>query len=167
MKTDEMLIYCGKISVDDVRKIIAKVNDVADKTNSTVVLFDAEKTAGTKHIESAVFHAKRSFANGRGIARSLSMEILVYASGQRQCSIASKFGLHEGDNSLYVLILGGDTPRAKEMMDSIVSECPPFALNEARLKETFGITDDEMEAAGKTKLVELVIERVALVDAWK
>ena len=162
-----MIIFCGTVTVDEVKKTIAQVNDAAEQTDSTVVLFDAEKIAGFSHIESAVMHAKRSFAQGNAIARSLSMEILVYVSGQRQCSLASKFGLHEGENAVYVLILDGDEERAAELVKEIVTECEPFLPNEDKLKAEFSITDAELEAAGENRIEELVIERVALVDAWK
>ena len=162
-----MIIFCGTVTVSAVKETIAEINDAADKADSTVVLFDAEKIAGFAHIESAVAHAKRSFAEGKQIARSLSMEILVYASGQRQCSLASKFGLHDGENKVYVLILDGDEEKAAALVREIVSECEPFAPNKEKLKAEFGITDAEMEAAGENRIEELVIERVALVDAWK
>ena len=162
-----MIIFCGTVTVSAVKETIAQINDAADKADSTVVLFDAEKIAGFAHIESAVAHAKRSFAEGKQIARSLSMEILVYASGQRQCSLASKFGLHDGENKVYVLILDGDEEKAAALVREIVSECEPFVPNEEKLKAEFGITDAEMEAAGENRIEELVIERVALVDAWK
>lgn len=162
-----MIIFCGTVTVSAVKETIAQINDAADKADSTVVLFDAEKIAGFAHIESAVAHAKRSFAEGKQIARSLSMEILVYASGQRQCSLASKFGLHDGENKVYVLILDGDEEKAAALVREIVSECEPFAPNKEKLKAEFGITDAEMEAAGENRIEELVIERVALVDAWK
>ena len=162
-----MIIFCGTVEVDDVKKTIGLVNDAADKTGSTVVLFDAEKIAGFSHIESAVMHAKRSFEEGKAIARSLSMEILVYVSGQRQCSLASRFGLHEGENSVYVLVLDGDEEKSADLVKEIVKECEPFSPKEEKLKAEFGITDDEIEAAGENRVEELVIERVALVDAWK
>ena len=162
-----MIIFCGTVTVSAVKETIAQINDAADKADSTVVLFDAEKIAGFAHIESAVAHAKRSFAEGKQIARSLSMEILVYVSGQRQCSLASKFGLHDGENKVYVLILDGDEEKAAALVREIVSECEPFAPNKEKLKAEFGITDAEMEAAGENRIEELVIERVALVDAWK
>ena len=162
-----MIIFCGTVTVSAVKETIAQINDAADKADSTVVLFDAEKIAGFAHIGSAVAHAKRSFAEGKQIARSLSMEILVYASGQRQCSLASKFGLHDGENKVYVLILDGDEEKAAALVREIVSECEPFAPNKEKLKAEFGITDAEMEAAGENRIEELVIERVALVDAWK
>ena len=162
-----MIIFCGTVTVSAVKETIAQINDAADKADSTVVLFDADKIAGFAHIESAVAHAKRSFAEGKQIARSLSMEILVYASGQRQCSLASKFGLHDGENKVYVLILDGDEEKAAALVREIVSECEPFAPNNEKLKAEFGITDAEMEAAGENRIEELVIERVALVDAWK
>ena len=129
-----MIIFCGTVEVDDVKKTIGLVNDAADKTGSTVVLFDAEKIAGFSHIESAVMHAKRSFEEGQAIARSLSMEILVYVSGQRQCSLASKFGLHEGENSVYVLVLDGEEEKSADLVKEIVKECEPFSPNKEKLK---------------------------------
>lgn len=162
-----MEIFSGKINAENVSKTLSEVNGIADKTNSVIVLFDADKTAGTKHIKSAVAHAKRAFDEKRNIARSLAMEILVYASGQRQCSLATKFGLHEGENSVYVLILNGNESEAKAEILKIVSECPVNLPSEKTLKEEFNITDEELEVAGKDRIIELVLERVALVDVWK
>lgn len=162
-----MEIFSGKINAENVSKTLSKVNGIADKTNSVIVLFDADKTAGIEHIKSAVVHAKRAFDEKRNIARSLAMEILVYASGQRQCSLATKFGLHEGENSVYVLIVDGDESEAKTEILKIVSECPVNLPNEKTLKEEFQITDEELEVAGKERIIELVLERVALIDMWK
>lgn len=162
-----MLIFCGKVLVHDVREMIARVNAAADAAGSTIVLFDAERIAGFEHVRSAAVHAARSFAEKRNIARTLEMEMLVYASGQRQCSLAAKFGLHAGENEVYVLILGGDEGKAKAMLAEFVDEAPQFSVNVKRLRELFDISDAELAVAGTKRVEELVVERVALVDAWK
>ena len=44
----------------------------------------------------------RAFETGCMISNTLEMESLLFAAGTRQCSIAASFGIHEGENSVYV-----------------------------------------------------------------
>ena len=161
-------MYEAKASVSDTAAVLAQVNAIAKKTASTIVLFDAEKVAGPDHIRSAVRHAERSFASGKPVARTLAMEILLYASGQRQCSLAPWFGLHAGENVLFVVIFGGDAELGRELLSGIVSfEEHGVRATRAVLMEEFGITAEEIEVVGEDRIGELVIERVALMDAYK
>lgn len=163
-----LTMYEAKASVSDTAAVLAQVNAIAKKTASTIVLFDAEKIAGPDHIRSAVRHAERSFASGKPVARTLAMEILLYASGQRQCSLAPRFGLHAGENVLFVVMFGGDAELARELLGGIVSlEEHGVRATRAVLMEEFGITAEEIEVVGEDRIGELVIERVALMDAYK
>ena len=155
--TEQLLtIHEAKATVENTAAVLAQINKIAEKTGSTIVLFDAGKVAGPDHIRSAVRHAERSFASGKPVARTLAMEILLYASGQRQCSLAPKFGLHTGENLLFVVING------------IVSfTMHGVTASRATLMEEFGITEDEIAVVGEDRMNELVIERVALMDAYK
>ena len=169
MMTEQLLtIHEAKATVENTAAVLAQINKIAEKTGSTIVLFDAEMVAGPDHIRSAVRHAERSFASGKPVARTLSMEILLYASGQRQCSLAPKFGLHTGENLLFVAILGGDAGQAQQLLQGVVS----FAVHgvtasRPTLMEEFGITEEEIAVIGEDRINELVIERVALMDAYK
>ena len=162
-----MNIFSGRLNVSDVSSVLSDVNKISEKTGSVIVLFDALKVAGPEHIESAVKHAKRSFESGKNIARTPAMEILVYASGQRQCSAASKFGLHKGENFVYVLILNGDEALAKSEVLKIIDESDAVSADPEVLKKEFNITDDEISVVGIDRINEIVLERVALVDVWK
>ena len=162
-----MRIFSGSVDVSDVSKTLERINAAADACGSTVVVIDAGRCAGRAHIESAVLHAKRSFAAGENVARSLAMEILVYVSGQRQCSLAAKFGLHSGKNEVFAVILDGDEKRAEEMLCGIISPCEVSAPAPERLMELFDITEDEISVVGRERIGELVLERTAMVDAWK
>jgi len=166
------MLYFGEITTDNTRETIRQINIIADKTHSCIVLIDAEKAAGRKHIETALEHAKRAFAEKRNIARTLSMEILLYVSAQRQCSLAPRFGLHEGKNYVYVLIDGGDEAAAKAELDTFISEENITGENAENaekkadietLKKEFGITDAELEITGRDKISDLVCERVVLM----
>lgn len=162
-----MEIFSGKLDVEDVSGTLKTINSIGKDTGSTIVLFDAAKIAGKPHIESAVMHAKRSFAEGKNIARTLSMEILVYASGQRQCSLAPRFGLQAGKNQVYVLILDGETQRAKDEIRKLVCETEEVSAANETLKKEFDITDEELEVVGPDRIDELVLERIAMIDAWR
>ncbi len=162
-----MEIFSGKLDVEDVASTLKKINSIGKDTGSTIVLFDAAKIAGKPHIESAVMHAKRSFSDGKNIARTLSMEILVYASGQRQCSLAPRFGLQKGQNLVFVLILDGETHRAKEEIQGLIEESDEVTADRETLKKEFDISDEEIGVVGEDRIGELVLERVAMLDAWR
>ncbi|HJJ30840.1 MAG TPA: KEOPS complex subunit Cgi121 [Methanocorpusculum sp.] len=162
-----MIIVSGKIDVKNVSETLAQINDIADSCGSSVVIFDAEKTAGIRHIESAVSHAERSFETKTNIARTFAMEVLVYASGQRQCSLASKFGLHPGENAVYAAVVDGKEEEAGKLLKAVVLEGDVPKADVRRLMREFDITEEELEIVGIDRIEELVIERCAMVDAWK
>lgn len=168
MMEQSLTIYEAKAAVSDTAAVLAQVNAIAKKTASTIVLFDAEKVAGPNHIRSAVLHAERSCACGKPVARTRAMEILLYASAQRQCALAPRFGLHAGENVLFVVILGGDAAAARELLNEIVlPEEHGVRASRTVLMEEFGITEEELAVVGEDRIGELVIERVTLMDAYK
>jgi len=162
-----MKILTGILNVEKKSETLELLNNIAEKNNSTIVLFDAKVIAGKKHLEESLIHAKRSFEEGNPIARTLAMEILVYASGQRQCSIASKIGLHDGENKVYALVDGGNEEKSVSEIKSIIKETPQPNLEINEIMKQFDITKEELEIVGKDRIEELVIERVAMIDAWK
>ncbi len=162
-----MKIFSGKLDVEDVTGTLKTINGIGKDTGSTIVLFDAAKIAGKPHIESAVMHAERSFAEGKNIARTLAMEILLYASGQRQCSLAPQFGLQAGQNQVYVLILDGDADIAEEKIRELIEESNEVTADTKTLMREFCITKEEIGVVGEDQIGELVIERVSMLDAWR
>ena len=162
-----MDIFSGTLEAEDVARTLKRVNAIGKETKSTIVLLDAAKIANKEHIESAVLHAKRSFAEGKNIARTLSMEILLYASGQRQCALAPRFGLHEGQNQVYVLILDGDVESAKDMILKFVQVSADISADTKLLMQEFDISEEELSIVGMSRIGELVLERVAMLDAWR
>jgi len=163
-----MKIVTGTIETDNVASTLKTVSEIAESCGSSVVIIDAFKVAGLKHIEAAVEHAKRSFATGTSIARTLPMEILVYVSGQRQCSFAAKFGLHGGNNTVHTVIEGGNEEKTADLLiERILIEGPVKNADNSVLMQEFDITKEEIQIVGSERIEELVIERVALVDAWK
>jgi len=157
--------------VQDLPALLGALREASRRTGSRIVCFDADKLAGRVHAKAALRHAHRSFSSGDAISNSFEMEALLYAAGTRQCSAAVSFGLHEGENRLYICCcpapqgiwsaLACHLQFCEEPKEGIT------AAKAARLMSLFGITREELAAAGKDRLRDLVLERVALLDVSK
>ncbi len=157
----------GTIFIANTEKFLEKIKKAGKYKNMVIQAFDADKLAGEEHIRFAVKKAMNSFKAGRNIANDLAKEIMLYAAGTRQINRAVKLGVHTGENNIALVAIG-------EAIDlSMFNEIKPKPVlqydsskNDALL-EIFNITEEELEARGRDKIPELVIERVALVDVTK
>ena len=165
-------ILQAEFTVDDRATFLKQLAHVADTTGSRIVCFRASSLAGKAHVTAALSRAARSFANGDAIARTLEMEALLFASGSRQVSMTEAFGIHPGLNRAYVCICP-QSGKAKSLLEGFMhwnqedwEPIPPE--KEKRLRELFGITDDELEALDKSMGIrDLVLERVALLEVYR
>jgi KEOPS complex subunit Cgi121 len=156
------------VTVDDPASFLAAVRWVAGETGTRIVFFDADRMAGRAHVASALAHAERSFERGDSIARTFEMEALLYAAGTRQTRIGRTFGLHEGENRCWVTV----TPKCDRawtlLLGLVRFEPDPGEFTPEhcrRLCDLFEITPAELGIVGEHRLEELVLERVALLDA--
>ncbi|QYZ79382.1 hypothetical protein E2N92_08030 [Methanofollis formosanus] len=155
------------IEVDSLPAFLRTMAGIAAAHQTHIICFDADEMAGRGHVEKAVRHAVRSCREGRAISRSLEMEALLYAAGTRQCRIGTEIGLHEGTNRSYVCFCP-PSPTAAEALARVVKWVDEDweeidAARQKRLMERFGITEEELEAAGG-RIRLLVYERVALLE---
>ena len=164
----ESEIRYASLTVDDPAPLLAAVRWVAGETGTRIVLFDADRMAGRAHAAAALAHAARSVEREDPIARTFEMEALLYAAGTRQTRIGRTFGLHEGLNRCWVAVTPPDD-RAWTLLLGLVEFKPePDQFTPAhrqRLCGLFDITPAELEIVGDDRLAELVLERVALLDA--
>ncbi|MHB8163937.1 MAG: KEOPS complex subunit Cgi121, partial [Methanoregula sp.] len=94
---------CAAIAtVIDRAAFLQAIRTIADAHNTHIICFNADMLAGTRHAHTALCHAVRSFTEGTMISNTLEMEALLFAAGSRQCSLAAPFGIHEGENHLYI-----------------------------------------------------------------
>ncbi len=92
------------LQIENVSAFLNILKDTADDKKIHIICLNRENIAGALHIESALFHAARSWLNDKSISNSFEMEVLLYASGTRQCSSAANFGLKAGKNKLFVCL---------------------------------------------------------------
>jgi KEOPS complex subunit Cgi121 len=139
----------------------------ASALKAEVVLLDADKVCGVDHLLSAVLHARRAFQRGENASNTLSMEVILYASGERQISKAKKkMGLHQGTERVAVVLLssGGIEETLSDLdlrRDDSLLECT------AEKAAAFGVRPSELETMGERFRQELVLEKVAFVDLLK
>ena len=156
-------------------EFLGAVRTVAERTGSAVICIDADRVAGEAHIRAALFHAVRSFYHEKTpVANSFEMETLLWTGATRQCSEATRFGIHPGRCRLFVVIC----PPSKEAADALAGimafdEGDPAPWEDlgpekrARLRTLFGITAEEEAAVGRDRFTELIIEQVALLEVYR
>lgn len=129
------------------------------------LVVDSRMVFGTDHIRSALYHAKKALQEGRNVSDSLSMETLLYLSGERQLNAAiTKMSPRQGSTGLVIARLAGSDlkpPPEWAELPSVVDDLSP-----ARLAE-FGISESELRTCLPGRVVELVLEKVAAVDVMK
>jgi len=156
-----MKILEGVIDVKSVREVLKKVG------NCTTFV-DAGYVVDREHVEFAVKKALKAWKEGRRVAKSLSMEILLYCAARRQISEAIEMGLKEGKNEVVAIVLEDEClDRLKEIG---FEERPVLKLDDEKvekIKRFFDISDEELKIVGKEKLSLLIREKIALFDVFK
>jgi len=163
--------------IQDVDLFLKKVRDFAKNHDIVVQVFNADMIYSKNHILSAVKHAVRSHERKTNTTNSLDMEILLYASGERQLKLAiPKMGVRTGDVNIAFVFVDEVQRASGSLSDKKVVEFIKL-LNLVRddsvlngnvdtLKK-FGITSSELETVTKAKYGDLILEKVARVDIIK
>ncbi len=162
-------ILSGTVDIKNVNDFIATLDTIAKKHNVAIQAVDADKVAGERHLKFAVEKAIRSWESGKNIASTIAMEILLYAAGKRQIEKALLIGVHKGKNNVAIVWVGKNEDIRSELQ-KLITLSPVIDYSERKdraLKDMFGITDSEIEAVGREKIPELVLERVALLEVLK
>jgi KEOPS complex subunit Cgi121 len=159
-------------TIADRPAFLCDLQKIAASHDTHIICFDADMIAGRVHATAAVAHAVRAFQEGENISNTLEMEALLYVAGSRQCNIAVSFGIHEGRNKVYICCspVRDDIWKDLEPLVQFVDESWDRIDQEMvrRLMKNFSITPDEIVAAGgEDRIVELVLERTALLQVLR
>lgn len=166
-------IMGGSVNITDLDRFLRQLSDIGSTHNVTVQALNADLVSGSRHLIFAVGKAIRSFGSGRNTANNLGMEIMLYASGNLQIDRALGMGVKTGDNRVAVVVAGNNgVDGAISEVNEILDTVDPAVLEYSKAKqdgllEFFNVTRDELDAVGQSKIPELVLERVALVDVIK
>ena len=163
-------------NIQNVDSFLKKIENFEKDHNIVIQVFNADLIFGEKHILSAAEHAVRSVKRKTNTTKSLGMEILLYASGDRQLKLAiPKMGVKKGKNSVaFVLVnrIGEDVEISNNLITKLLDDLSlkrndeVLEGNRDTLKK-FGINDEEVETVTKDKYGNLILEKVAMVDIIK
>lgn len=157
----------GKIKNIDI--FLKKISNIAQENNTIIQVFNADLIYGKKHITSAVEHAKRAMIRKTNTTNTIEMEILLYASGDRQLKNAiSKMGVKKGNANIAFFIEN----KSDEIEEIILKELllkrdDKILKGDVNTLKKFGITDDEIATVSKAKYGHIILEKVAMVDIIK
>jgi KEOPS complex subunit Cgi121 len=165
-------IRAARCTINDLAVFLRDLRKVAANHDTCIICFNADMIAGRVHAVTAVARALRAFEEGMTISNTLEMESLLFAAGSRQCSVAASFGIHKGENRLYICCYPVRTGvwTALERLIRFVQESWDTIDSEKRrqLMETFAISPEELAASGGDgQIVNLVLERVALLQVMR
>ena len=164
-------LIAGTCEIADVNGFLHTLRGIASGYGITVQAIDASKTAGIEHILAATEKAIRAMQHHDSISDDLGMEILLYASGNRQIKRALSMGVRTGMNEIALVAVGDEMPEGaiRELENIVLVTDVTGYTREKRDAVTtfFGITETEIAAVGEEKIPQLVLERVALMGLWK
>ena len=157
--------------VGDRVAFLQKIRAIAESFDTHIICFNAGMLAGKRHARTALRHAVRSFHNGSIVSNTLEMEALLFAAGSRQCSVAALFGVHDGENTVFVCCYptrDGVWDALKPLM-SVTDENRDLIdpHKRAYLMKLFGITEEEIATCSGDCITELVLERIALLEVYR
>jgi KEOPS complex subunit Cgi121 len=161
----------ARMTVDNRSEFLRTIQSIAREYSTYIICFNADNMAGHRHVKAALHYAHRSFFSGKSISNSFEMEALLFAAGSRQCNTASLFGIHEHENAVFVCScpvngkvweeLSHHMHFVSETWEDITPE------KEERLKSFFSITREELALVGSKRIVDLVLERLALLEVYR
>lgn len=165
-------IRTARCRIADRAAFLEALQGIAAAHNTHIICFNADVIAGRAHAALAVRLAARAFDEGAAISNTLEMEALLFASGSRQCSAAAAFGIHPGENRLFVCCVPSRRSvwRTLESLMTFVCEDWDTITPEKRrvLMKLFRITQKEVSAAGgDDRISDLVRERVVLLQVMR
>jgi tRNA threonylcarbamoyladenosine modification (KEOPS) complex Cgi121 subunit len=170
------MIFGAKGLIDNKDIFIEKINKFSIKNNIDIQVFNADLIYGKNHLITSFNHAFRAWDRKNNTTNSLKMEILLYASGERQLKLAiPKMGIKSGFNNIAFILIKKQKSNIK-ISNYIVKEL----LNYLSLKRyddillgtedtllNFGLNKKEIKTVSTNNYEKLILEKVAIVDIIK
>ena len=166
------------VHVKDAEKFLQAVRNGMPE-EAEVQLFDADLIASWQHLYFAVLNALMAFRTGRNISKSVAVEVMLYASAQRQITKAIELiGVKKTTANVAVVVVSKATESVKRALAAIVN-CVGVEPDETvlelstrkvqRIRRAFAVSDLELETVASEggaaeALIDLVVERVALLS---
>ena len=165
-----------KGNIQDIDLFFKQLLNLSKKYEIIIQAIDADIVYGKNHLISASKHAVRAFDQRRNSTNSFAMEILLYASGERQIQRAiQKVGIKKGKVNI-ALVFVDKTQENGKISDIVIGEIlkilklirdDKVLKGDANTLRKFGIAQHELITVPESKHGDLILEKVAMVDVIK
>ena len=167
-------IIGAKGKIQDINSFLKKIITLSNGYDMVIQVINADFVYGKDHLFSAVEHTIRSFKNQMNSLNSLSLEMLLYASGERQIQKAiEKIGIKNGNQKIaFIFIKENNRKISDDEVEHVLSSLnlkrdDKVLEGDVDTLKRFGITEDELSTIPESKYGDLLLEKVALVDIIK
>lgn len=168
---NEIRLLFGRPAIPDKKELISAIRDLEIEHGCIIQALDADKVVSTRHLLFATEKAMSAFSEKRNIANDAGMEIMRYASGERQIERALNMGLSDRTERIALILAsrgnGCSWPDERELSTLLKPDGLGCSCRYEGVKEAFNISSAELEAVGEDRIEDLVIERVALADTYR
>ena len=151
----QIVVKQGTLKVKD-------VNEFLKKYGKKVAFINADYVVDEHHAYFAAKKAIKAWVEGRRVARTMPLEILLYSAATRQVRDALRMGISEGENRVVAVFL--ENVEVEGFKERKVLEMSDEKFR--RIASFFGINNTELELA-ENRLNLLVRERIILFDINK
>jgi KEOPS complex subunit Cgi121 len=169
-------IIGSKGNIQDIDLFFKQLLNLSKKYEIIIQAIDADIVYGKNHLISASKHAIRAFNQSRNSTNSFEMEILLYASGERQIKRAiQKVGIKKGKVNIALVFVDKVQGNGK-ISDNAIAEILKILklIRDDKVLEgdvntlrRFGIAQKELITIPESKHGDLILEKVAMVDVIK
>ena len=168
---NEIRLLFGKPTTGERGHLIQAIKKLQSRNGLIAQALDARLVVSEKHIQFAAEKALSAISDGRNIAKDPGMEIMRYASGERQIERALAMGLSDQTRRIALVMAKvdgqGSWPDDREICQIIEPDGESLLFDTGAVKDLFNISSQELQAVGEERMEDLVIERVALVDTYR
>jgi tRNA threonylcarbamoyladenosine modification (KEOPS) complex Cgi121 subunit len=172
-----MITGVRNAKIQNSEQIIEQLRHVDGLVESQIL--DAKNVAGVDHLLFAALNALKAQTEGKQLTTRLAVEILLYASGQRQIKNAiASLGVSPLSKKVAVIGIAGKQDSLEKfkakLADILHGELDESILEEgeeANIRRLFNITEVQMKtvigrnATKRMGLTKLVIEKMALLSS--
>ena len=180
--------------IEDVETLLEELQKIEKTHSTTIQLFNSDLIATKQHLYISAYHALKAFKEKRNIADKINVEIMLYASGQRQIGKAIKLlGVKPENKQIAAIIItkekkeNNNKNNSKDHKNVIKKLLQLLKAKESQkvleitekkrniILKKFNITEIMLEATAKEKtekalnkaITELILEKIALLALEK
>jgi KEOPS complex subunit Cgi121 len=168
----------AKGNIQDIDLFLKEIQKISEEYSIVIQAMDADWIYVKNHLISAINHAKRAFEQKKNSTNSFAMEILLYASGDRQIQKAiKKIGVKKGSVRVAFIFTNKEKYEIEQKISEEVIEkvLTIFDLErddkvlegDSNTLKKFGITKKELNTLPESKYGDIILEKVAMVDVIK